>query len=62
MLMTEWKLEDALEVQYREGREEGLERGLEKVARNALAEGMSPDLVSRITGLDTTTIKRLAGR
>ena len=36
------------------------ERNLE-VARNALAEGLSFDLVQKITGLDMETIKRLKG-
>ena len=55
MLMTEWRMEDALAVRY----EEGLEEGLEKVARNALAEGFSVEQVHKITGLDMETIARL---
>jgi hypothetical protein len=46
MLMTEWNLEDAKQVWFEEGREE--ER--EEVARNALAQGIAPDLVQTITG------------
>jgi hypothetical protein len=34
------------------------EESLEKVAKNALREG--PDAVSKITGLDIKTVKRLA--
>jgi predicted transposase/invertase (TIGR01784 family) len=62
MLITEWNWDEALAVRYREGREEGKEEGKEEIARNALAEGMSPEAISRITGLDITTIKRLGGR
>jgi hypothetical protein len=61
MLMTEWKLEDALVVEREEGREEGREeRGVE-VARNALAEGLPAEVIQKITGLDFDTIKRIAG-
>jgi len=63
MLMTEWKMEDALAFRYNEGREEGreegIEKGVEKVARNALAHGMSPELVQTITGLDIENIHGL---
>jgi predicted transposase/invertase (TIGR01784 family) len=75
MLMTEWNLEDAKQVWYEEGMEEGLEKGLEKgreeglergreegreeIARNALAEGVSIEIVRKITGLDIETIKNL---
>jgi hypothetical protein len=66
MLMTEWKLEEALVVEREEGREEGLERGREEgreeIAKAALAEGMSPETVSRITGLNLEAVKKLIGR
>jgi predicted transposase YdaD len=42
------------------GREEGREVEREEVARNALAEGLTPDFVQKITGLDMETIKKLA--
>jgi predicted transposase YdaD len=58
MLMTEWKLEDALVVEREEGREEGRE----EIARAALAKGMSPEAVGEITGLDIDKVKRLAGQ
>ena len=32
----------------------------EEVARNALAQGLAPELVQKITGLDMETIQRLA--
>jgi len=63
MLITEWKLEDALAVRFEEGIEKGIERGIEKgmesVARNALAKGLTPELICSITGLDMETIKSL---
>ena len=55
MLITEWKMEDALAVRY----EEGLEDEREKIARNALAEGASIEFVKKITSLDIETIKNL---
>ncbi|MDR2376073.1 MAG: Rpn family recombination-promoting nuclease/putative transposase [Treponema sp.] len=65
MLTTEWNWNDAKEVWYNEGREEGLEKGREKgreeIAKAALAKGMSPAMVSDITGLDLETIKKFAG-
>jgi predicted transposase YdaD len=72
MLLTEWNWDDALAVRYEEGREEGLEKGMEKgmeegmekgreeVARNALAQGISIDIIKTITGMDEETIKKLA--
>jgi hypothetical protein len=56
MLLTEWKLEDALVVEREEGREEGLE----ETAKKALAKGFSADIVSDITGLDIDTVTRLS--
>ena len=44
----------------KEGREEGIALGqerLEAVARNALAEGLTIEFVSKITGFDMETIK-----
>jgi len=71
MLITEWNLEDAQKVWYEDGVEDGIERGIEKgiekgreegresVARNALAKGLTPELICSITGLDMETIKSL---
>jgi hypothetical protein len=53
MLMSEWKLEDALVVEREEGREEGRE----EIARNALREGASVEFVQKITGLDIEAIR-----
>ena len=59
MLMTEWKMDDALAVRYKEGREEGRENEREEIARRALAEGASVEFVGLITGLDMEVIKKL---
>jgi hypothetical protein len=59
MLMTEWKLEDALVIEREEGREEGREERDLEVAKNALAAGLSMETVQKITGLGTETIKGL---
>jgi len=40
-------------------REEGIEKGKEEVARNALVEGASVEFINKITGLDTETIMTL---
>ena len=55
MLMTEWNWEDAKQVWF----EEGMEEGKEEIARNALAEGASVEFVQKITGLNMETIKSL---
>ena len=71
MLMTEWNWDDALAVRFEEGMEEGMEKGMEKgreeglekgreeTALNALAQGLSIEIVRKITGLDMETIKSL---
>jgi predicted transposase/invertase (TIGR01784 family) len=67
MLFTEWNWDDALAVRFEEGLEEGLEKGREEmekgreeIARNALAKGLSPDIIREITGLDIETIRNIA--
>jgi hypothetical protein len=60
MLLTEWKLEDALEVEREEGREEGREEAKKEDARNLLALGVSPATVAKATGLDMETLKGLS--
>jgi predicted transposase/invertase (TIGR01784 family) len=56
MLFTEWNWDDALAVRFEEGIEEGMIKTREAVARNALAEGASPDFIQKITGLNLETI------
>jgi predicted transposase YdaD len=58
MLTTEWKLDEALAVQYKEGREE---RETE-IAKNALAEGLPVEVIRKITGLDQATLTQLAAQ
>ena len=67
MLMTEWKLEDALAVRFEEGIEIGLEKGFKQgqekkeveIARNALMEGASIEFVKKITGFEDEAIRKL---
>ena len=63
MILTEWNTEDAIAYARKEALEEGWgrgrEEGLENVARNALANGLSPELICTLTGLDTKTIMGL---
>jgi hypothetical protein len=59
MLMTEWKLEDALVIEREEGREEGREERDFEVARNALMAGLPMEIIQKITGLGIETIKSL---
>jgi predicted transposase/invertase (TIGR01784 family) len=64
MLMTEWNMEDALAVRDREAREEGREEGREEmniaIAKNALGEGLSLEIIQKITGLKIEDIEQLA--
>ena len=55
MMITEWNAEEAKEVWFEEGREEGLLM----TARNALLKGFSLDVVQGITGLDRETIENI---
>ena len=56
MLRYEWDMATALEVE----REEGFEKGLEKAALNALAEGVPVEFVSKITMLDIEKVRELS--
>ncbi|MDR2245850.1 MAG: hypothetical protein LBE17_04105, partial [Treponema sp.] len=51
MIFTEWNWDDALAVRFEEGREE--------IARNALARGLSPDIIREITSLDIATTRNI---
>ena len=70
MLITEWNTEEAKEVWFEEGLEKGREEGLEKgketttanIAKTALAEGLPVDIIRKITGLDTESIRNLGNR
>ena len=60
MLITEWDDNKAKEVWQEEAREEGCEEVREEIARNALAKGLSFEMIHDITGLDTEFIKELS--
>jgi predicted transposase YdaD len=64
MLMSEWKLEDALVVEREEALEEGFAKGEEKkqheIAAKALAEGLSLEIIQKITGLGIDEIITLS--
>jgi predicted transposase YdaD len=53
-------------VRYQEGVETGLEKGRQeqqqRVARNALAEGIPLEVVSKISGMDKEAIQRLSAQ
>jgi predicted transposase YdaD len=56
MLVAEWDMATALEVE----REEGYEKGLKEAALNAFAEGVPIELVSKITRLDIEKVRELS--
>jgi len=63
MILTEWNTEDAIAFARNEGREEGWEKGREasniEIARKALTEGVSLEIVQKITGLDLEAVQGL---
>jgi predicted hydrolase (HD superfamily) len=54
--------EEGLEVGLLKGKEEGREEGREETARNALAKGISLELVHDITGLDIQALKAMSAK
>ena len=64
MLYGEYRVEDEIAVVAREAREDGYAEGHEEskltIARNALAEGYTPESVRRITGLSLEEIQKLS--
>ncbi|MDR2019975.1 MAG: hypothetical protein LBQ14_04335 [Treponema sp.] len=54
MLMTEWKLEEALVVERAEGREEGRE----EAAKKLLDFGMSPEQISQALKLPLDRVRQ----
>jgi predicted transposase YdaD len=54
MLMTEWKLEEALVVEREEGREEGHEEDV----KNLTAFGMSPEWIAQALKIPVETVQR----
>jgi predicted transposase/invertase (TIGR01784 family) len=59
MLLKEWKLEEAQEVWLEEGREEGMQRRNEEIARNMKDMGIDVNIISKATGLFVDDILRL---
>jgi hypothetical protein len=55
MLLTEWNWDDAKEVWFEEGREEGLR----ETAKNLKSMGLSVDRIAAATGLDEEVIQDL---
>ncbi|MCL2264841.1 MAG: Rpn family recombination-promoting nuclease/putative transposase [Treponema sp.] len=63
MISLEWNTEDAIAFAREEGLNEGHEKGRAEekfvIARNLLAEGMTPEFVQKITGLSVKEIEKL---
>jgi len=60
MLVAEWDMATALEVEREEGFEKGEEKKAREIAQNALAEGVPVELVSKITMLDIEKVRELS--
>jgi predicted transposase YdaD len=54
-----WSWDKYVEAREREAVEAGRVEGREEIARGALLKGLSPEMVSEITGLDPDTLQRL---
>ena len=59
MLFDDITIEGIAEIRYNEGREEGNTDKTIEIARNALAEGSTPEFVHKITGLSLEEIDKL---
>ncbi|MCL2809600.1 MAG: hypothetical protein FWD24_06000 [Treponema sp.] len=59
MLYAEWNLEDAIAFAREESHAEAFDERNRTIAQNALAEGLTPEIVQKITGLDLETIQGL---
>jgi predicted transposase YdaD len=58
MLMTQWKLKDALVVEREEGHEEGAEEKQWENVRNLLEYGMTPEQISQALKLPLETVRK----
>ena len=54
-----WDWKSSIDYARMEGKEEGEKEKQTEIARNALAEGATPEFVQKITGLDPQTIAGL---
>ena len=57
MLLTEWKLEEAQQVWFEEGREEGREEERLEIAREMFADGDNLEKIARNTKIPLDTLK-----
>ena len=60
MRNLEWNMDDALAARFEEGRDEGINVGIESVAINMLRRGKSLDDIHADTNLSLERIKELA--
>ena len=60
MLALEWNMDDALQARFDEGRDEGINAGIESVALNMLRSGMTIDKIQELTQLSFERIQELA--
>ena len=64
MLALEWNLDDALAARFEEGRnegrDEGINVGIESVALNMLRSGMTVDKIKELTQLSAERLQELA--
>jgi hypothetical protein len=60
MLMTEWKLEEALVVEREEGLEEGMEKGREEIAHTLLKKGWGIEETEETVKLDIERVRALS--
>jgi len=60
MLVTEWDMTTALEVEREEGYEKGCEESLERVAQNMLRKGCSYEQTAEFSMLSIEKIKELS--
>jgi len=59
LMRKELELEAAKKAWREEAFEDGLIKGREEVARNALAEGVSIELIKKISGFDEEALKHI---
>lgn len=60
MLVLEWNLDDALQARFDEGRDEGINVGIESVAIKMIRRGRPLDAIHEDTGLSFQRLQQLA--